>query len=83
MLAQTSATSQCGHQSDAYRGAKEGTRASSADERQGSKHMRGKVSLSALDRISHRDAPSRHLKAAFLDERQLTLRKSKFVLGAA
>ncbi len=49
VLAQTSATTQRGHQSDAYCGAKEETRASSAEERQSSKHMRGKVSLSALD----------------------------------
>ncbi len=58
VLAQMPATTQRGHQSDAYCGAKEPARANSAEERQNSKHMRGEVSLSALDRISYRDAPS-------------------------
>src|ERR1700735_1670589 len=52
-------TTQRSHQSNAHCGAKEPARASSAEERQSSKHMRGKVSLSSLDWISYRDAPSR------------------------
>ncbi len=49
MLAQTGATTQRSHQSNAECGAEESVRASSAEERQSSKHMRGAVSLSALD----------------------------------
>ena len=49
MLAQTGATAQRGHQCNAQCGAKEPAGASSAEEQQSSKHMRGEVSLSALD----------------------------------
>jgi hypothetical protein len=64
-LAQTIATSQRGHQSDAYCGAKKETQASAAEERQSSNHMRGEVSLSPLDRISYRDAPPRSPGSGF------------------
>ncbi len=64
-LAQTIATAQSGDQSDAYYGAKQETRAGAAKERQSSKHMRGRVSLSPLDRISYRDAPPSSPESAF------------------
>jgi hypothetical protein len=68
-LAQTIATAQSGDQNNAYCGAKQETRAGAAKERQSSEHMRGRVSLSPLDRISYRDAPPSSPEAPFLDEK--------------
>jgi hypothetical protein len=77
MLAQTIATSQHGHENDAYCGAKEETEAGTAVERQSCKHMRVEVSLSPLDRISYCDAHRVHRRAAFPDKKLLSLSENE------
>ena len=65
MFAQPGTTTQRGHQGDADRGAGKKMQAGATEERQGNRHMRARVSLSALERISHRDASPCSFAAAF------------------